>query len=176
MWLPYSCDWGYSVLQIKRRGMRVGHKVAIFWKIRIQFPAEASLSSVTPMLSLLPWSRAPCSFECSVRAISLSCLHLVLGGRGCLAPLGSKHATHPPSPLLSTAKQSWLCNQLAACGTTCSMAPSPLSLLPLTPPTTCPGLPATGAAGTGRPGQSGALAAPPLSSSCLILVSPWPGP
>lgn len=172
MRLPYSCDSGHSVPQIKRRGTRIGHMVAIFRKIKIQFPAEASLSSVTPMLSLLSWSRAPCSFECSVRAVSLSCLHLVLGGRGCLAPLGSKRATHPPSPPLSTAKHAWLCNQLAACGTACSTAPSPLTSPTPTPLTACPGLPAAGAAGTGRPGQSGALTAPPLSSSCLILVSP----
>lgn len=144
--------------------MRIGHMVAKFRKIRIQFPAEASLSSVTLMLSLLSWSRAPCSFECSVRAISLSCLYLALGGRGCLAPLGSKCATHPLH-----------CSPPPSCPGFASSsrhaARRPLASPTHTPLTVCPGLPAAGAAGAGRPEQSGhwqplPFPPPPVSSLC----------
>lgn len=99
--------------------------------IRGQFLAKGSLSSMTQMLSLLPWSRAPCSFECSVRAISLSCLHLMLGGRGMSATSGwQKHVTHFlchfPPPFAGFAKR------LSAC--TATLSPVSLHL----PRLTCP--------------------------------------
>lgn len=58
-------------------------------------------------------------FECSVRAISLSCLHLMLGGRGMSGTSGGqKHVTHflcrSPPPFAGFAKR------LSACTATLS--------------------------------------------------------
>lgn len=89
-------------------------------KIGVELPAKDFLSSMAQMLSLLSWSRASCSFECSVGAIILSCLHIVLGGRGMSGTSGwqkpdTDFLCHFPPLIAGFAKQ------LSAC-----MAPSPL--------------------------------------------------
>lgn len=105
---------------IPEGGLRVAHMGAKFIMIGGQFPAKGFLSSMAQMLSLLYWSRAPCSFECSVRAHQFVLPALHAGREGDVWHLWVTKACHSLSlPLVTSI--CWLCKAALH-----ALPPSPL--------------------------------------------------